>query len=314
MDRHLSTDTAQRTTLLGFVYALIAYGLWGAFPLYFAILDSVSPLEIVAHRVIWSLAFMLIVIAVTRGWRRLAVVLRTRRSLVILGLASIAITINWTTYVYAVSIDQVVDASLGYFINPLVSVALGVVILRERLRRAQWSAVAVAAGGVIIIGLGALAVPYIGLILAFSFGSYGLLKKMAGVNAIPGLTIETLFLFPFAAAVLALAEIQGNAAFIVDGPEISLLLLLLGPITAIPLLAYVGGANRLPLTTLGIMQYATPTILLLLGITVFGESVSAVEWIGFGLIWGALAIFSIDALRHAKRPNIADDLEVTAPT
>lgn len=236
--------------------------------------------------------------------------LRNRRSLLILGLASVAITINWTTYVYAVSIDQVVDASLGYFINPLVSVALAVVLLKERLRSAQWSAVAIAAGGVVIIAIGAAAVPIIGLVLAFSFGAYGLLKKIAGVNAIPGLTIETLFLFPLAAGVLAIAEIRGTAAFIIDGPQITLLLLLLGPITAIPLLAYVGGANRLPLATLGIMQYATPTILLILGITFFGEVVTPVEWVGFGFIWTALAVFSVDALRHSKRPNRSDEFEV----
>ena len=296
--------------MLGFVYALIAYGLWGVFPLYFAILDTVSPAEIVAHRIIWSFVFLIVVIGIGRGWRRLGSVLKNRRTLGILVLAAIAITVNWTTYVYSVSTDQVVDASLGYFINPLVSVALSVVILKESLRRWQWGAVGIAAGGVVVIAIGAAALPAIGLILAFSFGSYGLLKKMAGVDAISGLTVETMVLFPVAGVVLAVAEVQGSAAFVVDGVGITILLLLLGPITAIPLLAYVGGANRLPLSTLGIMQYATPTILLILGITYFAETVTGLEWIGFALIWAALALFSVDALRHRRRPNRADALEI----
>lgn len=288
--------------------------MWGAFPLYFALLDSVSPVEVVAHRVIWSLVFLLGVLALTRGWASVGLVLRSRRSVLLLGVAAIAITVNWTTYVYAVSTDQVVESSLGYFINPLVSVALGVLILRESLRRTQWSAVGIAALGVVVISFGSGATPVIGLVLAFSFGCYGLVKKIAGVDAIPSLTIETALLFPIAAAVLAVAEVNGNAAFVVDGIGISVLLILLGPITAVPLLAYVAGANRLPLSILGIAQYSTPTILFILGITVFAEPVTATEWMGFGLIWLALAVFSIDMVRHSRRPSVLDTLEVAEPT
>jgi chloramphenicol-sensitive protein RarD len=314
MDRPLTTAPPPPLAVSGFVYALIAYGLWGAFPLYFALLDSVSPVEVVAHRVIWSLVFLLGIVAVTRGWRSIREIFRSRRSMVLLGLAAIAVTINWTTYVYAVSINQVVESSLGYFINPLVSVALGVLLLSERLRTGQWIAVGIAAIGVIIIGVGAGTIPIIGLMLALSFGFYGLLKKMAGVAAIPSLTIETMLLFPIAAAVLAVSEIQGNAAFVVGGLSISILLMLLGPVTAIPLLAYVGGANRLPLSILGIMQYLTPTVLFFLGITIFGQSVTPVEWIGYSTIWAALALFSFDTIRHSARPNRSDQLEVTEPT
>jgi chloramphenicol-sensitive protein RarD len=314
MDSRLNNTTPLSPAVSGFIYALIAYVLWGAFPLYFALLDSVSPIEVVAHRVIWSLVFLLGILAVTRGWSSLGSVFKSRRAMLLLALAAIAITVNWTTYVYAVSINQVVESSLGYFINPLVSVALGVLILSEKLRTGQWTAVVIATLGVVIIGIGAGTIPYIGLVLAFSFGTYGLVKKMAGVSAIPGLTIETMILFPIAAGVLAFAEIQGSAAFIVDGPGISILLLLLGPITAIPLLAYVGGANRLPLSTLGIMQYLTPTVLFILGITVFGQSVTLVEWIGYSTIWAALALFSFDTIRHSGRPNRSDQLEVTEPT
>jgi chloramphenicol-sensitive protein RarD len=308
-------STPPSTTLWrGLGFAAIAYGMWGAFPLYFALLDSVSPVEIVAHRVIWSLVFLLIVIAVMKGWASVASVLRSRRSLALLALAAVAITVNWTTYVYAVSTNQVVESSLGYFINPLVTVALGVVILRERLRGSQWGAVGVASLGVVIIGIGSGAAPLIGLTLAFSFGTYGLVKKIAGVDAIPSLTIETAMLFPVAAAVLAIAEINGTAAFIIDGVGISTLLIMLGPITAVPLLAYVAAAHRLPLSTLGITQYLTPTVLFVLGLTVFGESVSVTEWSGFVVIWVALMWFSYDLYRHSRRPTRIDELEVTEPT
>lgn len=262
---------------------------------------------------VWSLVFLLAVLTVTRGWSTLRTVLRSRRSLVILAIAAVAITVNWTTYVYAVSTDQVVESSLGYFINPLVSVLLAVVILRERLRRAQWTALGLAAIGVVVIAIGTGATPIIGLLLAFSFGTYGLMKKMAGVDAISSLTVETGLLLPFAAAVLAYWEVQGSAS-IVEGPwNISLLLVLLGPVTAIPLLAYVGGANRLPLSTLGILQYSTPTVLLVIGITVFGEPVNATEWCGFAAIWCALAVFTHDMVRHSRRGSRTDSLEVAEP-
>ena len=273
-----------------------------------------SPIEVVAHRVIWSLVFLLIIIALLRSWASVGSVLRSPRSIGLLTLAAVAITVNWTTYVYAVNTDQIVESSLGYFINPLVSVALGVVILRERLRGAQWGAVGLATLGVIVIGIGSGATPIIGLTLAFSFGTYGLVKKIAGVDAIPSLTIETAMLFPFAAAVLALAEVNGQAAFIVDGAGITVLLLLLGPVTAIPLLAYVAAAHRLPLSTLGITQYLTPTVLFILGLTVFNESVSTTEWSGFIVIWLALLWFSIDLYRHSRRPTRVQELEVTEPT
>lgn len=277
-------------------------------------MDSVSPIEIVAHRVIWSLVFLLAIIAVTRGWSSVITVFRSRRSLILLALASIAITVNWTTFIYAISTDQVVESSLGYFINPLVSVTLGVLVLRERLRGLQWGAVGFAVAGVILIGLGAGAAPIIGIVLALSFGSYGLVKKLAGVDAVPSLTIETAMLFPLAIGVLAFAEVTGQAAFIVDGLGISVMLILLGPLTAIPLLGYVAAANRLALSTLGIAQYLTPTVLFIFGITLFNESVSIVEWWGFGLIWFALAVFTIDMVRHSRQPSPLDALEVAEPT
>lgn len=240
--------------------------------------------------------------------------LRDRRSLGLLAVASVVIALNWTTYVYSVATDQVVEAALGYFINPLVSVALGIVILRERLRRPQWAAVAIATVGVVIIGFAEGAAPWIGLILAFTFGVYGLLKKLAGVAAVPGLTVETLMLLPVAGIVLGYIEAQGNAAVASSGWGMGALLALLGPVTAIPLVAYAAAANRLPLATLGVLQYSTPSIIFVLGITVFGETVNTGEWIGFTLIWVALATFSIDAVRRSRRPSRVDELEVAEPT
>jgi chloramphenicol-sensitive protein RarD len=191
---------------------------------------------------------------------------------------------------------------------------MGVVILRERLRAPQWTAVAVAAIGVVIIGIAEGAAPWIGLILAMSFGSYGLLKKLAGVAAVPGLTVETLVLIPVAAIALGYFEVQGSAAVADSGWGMGVLLALLGPVTAIPLMWYAAAANRLPLATLGVLQYSTPSVIFILGITVFGDVVNTGEWIGFTLIWIALAIFSVDAIRRSRQPSRVDALEVTEPT
>ena len=294
---------------------MAAYGLWGAFPLYFSLFDDVNPIEVVAYRIVWSLAFCLILLVVIRGgWSDVAKTLRDRRSLGLLALASVAIAINWTTYVYSVSMNQVVEAALGYFINPLVSVAMGVVILRERLKGAQWAAVGIAGVGVLVIGIAEGAAPWIGLLLAFSFGSYGLLKKLAGVGALPGLTVETLVLLPVAGIVLGYFEVQGSAAVTSSGWGLGVLLALLGPVTAIPLMFYAAAANRLPLATLGILQYSTPSVIFILGLTVFGDTVNTGEWIGFGLIWTALVVFSADALRRARHTTRIDELEVAEPT
>ena len=295
------------------LFGIAAYGLWGAFPLYFSLFDEVNPVEVVAYRVTWSLLFCVILIAVMRGWRAVLTVLRTPRQLLLLSLASVAIAANWTTYVYSVSTNQVVESALGYFINPLFTVALGVVVLRERLRQAQWAAVLIAAIGVVTIGFSTGAAPWIGLALAFSFGSYGLLKKLAGVGALPGLTVETLVLLPVAGIVLGYFQVHGGTAIATHGWGLGTLLALLGPITAIPLMFYAAAANRLPLASVGILQYSTPTVIFVLGITVFGEVVTAGEWVGFGFIWLALAVFSYDAVRHSRKPDLADELEVASP-
>lgn len=241
-------------------------------------------------------------------------VFKTPRQLLLLTFASVAIAINWTTYVYSVASNQVVESALGYFINPLLTVALGVLVLRERLRSPQWAAVLVAALGVLVIGISTGAAPWIGLVLAFSFGTYGLMKKLAGVGALPGLTVETMVLLPVAGVVLGYFHVNGGTAIATHGWGLGTLLALLGPITAIPLMFYAASANRLPLATIGILQYSTPSVIFILGITLFGEVVTAGEWVGFGLIWIALAVFSFDAVRNSRRPDLADELEVAPPT
>lgn len=297
----------------GFLYALTAYGLWGLFPLYFSLFDGVPPVEVVAYRILWSLAFCALLLALTRSWGGVATTFRNPRQLGLLAGAAVAISINWTTYVYSVATNQVVEAALGYFINPLVTVALGVIVLRERLRAWQWIAIGLAAVGVVVIGVGERTAPWLGLILAFTFGTYGLLKKMAGVKALPSLTVETVVLAPIAFAVLVVVESQGSAAVASQGWGTGLLLAFLGPVTAVPLLAYAAAANRLPLAVLGILQYATPTAIFILGITLFQDTVNGIEWIGFVLIWIALAVFSVSTWRQSRGRNPVAELEVAEP-
>ena len=294
----------------GLIYGAIAYALWGLFPLYFALLDAVPPVEVVAHRVVWSLLFMLIVIAIARTWRLLIAAFRSPRTLGLLALASIFIAINWGTYVYAVSSDQVVQASLGYIMNPLVSVALGVVILRERLRQLQWVAVGIAVIAVGILTWSYGAPPWISLTLAISFALYGLMKKLAGVGSVQSLTVETTLLAPIAMAVIIGFGVTHSDYALLTDPLTDLLLVLLGPITAIPLLAFGAAANRIPISSLGIMQYITPIMQFLIGVIIFSEPMPASRWIGFAVIWLAVVVFSLDMIRHSRRSG----LDVIEPT
>ena len=293
--------------------------MWGLFPLYFALLDQVAPLEVVAHRIIWTLVFLIIVISIARNWSRVKRAF-TRRTLLILLGAAVFISINWLVYVYAVATNQVVQASLGYFINPLISVALGVALLRERLRRMQWIAVGIALVAVAILTISYGALPWISLTLGFSFGLYGLLKKLANVGSTDSLVIETAALAPFALALMGAWEAQGRAAFVLDGWQISVLLILLGPVTALPLLAFGGAATRIPLSTLGVLQYITPILQFVIGVFIFSEAMPASRWLGFVFVWTALVVFSTDAYRNSRRQSrnrkqrLLDEIEVTEPT
>ena len=289
------------------------------FPLYFALLDQVAPLEVVAHRIIWTLVFLIIVISIARNWASVKRALNRRTLLILLG-AAVFISINWLVYVYAVATDQVVQASLGYFVNPLISVALGVILLRERLRRMQWIAVGIALVAVAILTVSYGALPWISLTLGFSFGIYGLLKKLANVGSTESLVIETAALAPFALVLMGVWEADGRAAFVLDGWQISVLLILLGPVTALPLLAFGGAATRIPLSTLGVLQYITPILQFAIGVFIFNEAMPASRWLGFVFVWSALVVFSTDAYRHSRRQSrnrkqqLLDKMEVAEPT
>ena len=253
------------------------------------------------HRVFWSLAFLLVLLAALRRWSWIGAVMRSPRVLAAFVASAVLLSINWVTYIWAVGNGHVVDASLGYFMTPLVNVALGYTVLHERLRRQQWIALALATLGVLWLTLQAGQLPWIALVLASSFGAYGLLRKIATLGALEGLTLETLVLLPAAIAGLWYLQASGTATFPTPDLSTNLWLLGVGPITAVPLLLFAAGARRLSLTTLGLLQYVSPTLQFLIGVWVFNEPFSPLRLIGFGLIWAALVLYSIDSLRNSRR-------------
>jgi chloramphenicol-sensitive protein RarD len=265
-------------------------------------------MEVVANRIVWALVFLIALLLLTRSMRSALAASRSGRTVAALGLAAVVLAVNWGTYVYAVESDQVVEASLGYFINPLVSVALGVLLLRERLRRGQWAAVGVALAAVVVLTVSYGHPPWISLILAFSFGFYGLIKKQVAVPAMTSLAIETAVLLPVALLALAWFASHGQSSLLSGDTQTFLLLAMLGPVTAVPLLAFAGSARRIPLSTLGLIQYVTPVVQFLIAVLVFQEPMSTSRWLGFVLVWASLAVMTFDGLRHAR--NRADDLEV----
>ena len=277
-------------------------------------MSEVSAVEVVANRVVWSLVFLVILTVVTRTWGKTIAAARSARNVRLLAIAAAFLALNWGVYVYAVITNQVVEASLGYFINPLVSVGLGVLVLRERLRPGQWAAVAIAIAAVAVLAVSYGRLPWISLILAFSFGTYGLLKKQVGVGSVESLTIETATLAPLALLVMALGAREGSSALTSGDPHLVMLLVLLGPVTAIPLLAFGGAATRIPLSTLGLMQYFTPVFQFLLGVFYFGEEMSTTRWLGFLLVWLSLVVMSVDGVRNARGNRSASStLEVMEP-
>ena len=287
----------------GTAFGLAAYTMWGLFPLFFPLLKPATAVEVLAHRVVWSLLVVLILLRVTRGLAAVRAVDRTqvRR----LSLAAVLLAGNWGVYIYGVNSGQVVETSLGYFINPLVSVALGVVVLGERLRPLQKAAVAAAGIAVLVLSVANGRPPLIALTLAFSFGFYGLLKKQANVGALASLAVETAVLVPVAVAYLVVLGVTGDLTFLSEGPDHALLLASAGVVTAVPLLAFGAAATRVPLATLGVLQYLAPTLQLLVGVVVQDESFGGVRQVGFGLVWLALAVFSYDLLSHRRRLEVA---------
>jgi chloramphenicol-sensitive protein RarD len=285
----------------GILQAALAYVCWGLFPLYFKALQQVPPLEMLAHRVAWSLLFVMIILAWQRRFAWLGPALRDRRTVATFVASSALISINWFVYIWAVTHGRVVEASLGYFINPLVNVLVGALFLHERLRRAQWAAVALAALGVLWLTWQAGHPPWIALVLACSFASYGLLRKTAPLGALEGLALETLLLGPLAIAALWWWTAGGTAVFVQSSLDTQALIAAAGPITAIPLLLFAAGARRIPFSLLGLLQYIGPTLQLLLGVLLFGEAFGPDRAIGFALIWAALALYSFESWWRSRR-------------
>ncbi len=295
----------------GLIAGVTAYGLWGFFPMYFPLLEPAGALEILAHRIAWSLVVSLLLVAATRGWGKIRAVLRNRRVMGLLVASATLISVNWGVYIWAVNSGHVVEAALGYFVNPLISVLLGVVLLRERMRPLQWAAFAIAAVAVLVLTLGYGALPWVALVLAVSFGMYGLCKKLAGIESIPSMTVETAITFPFAIAYLLFLQTQGTLVFGHSSLANTLLLAGCGVITVVPLLLFNASAVRVPLSIVGLMQYLTPVLQFCVGVFIFGEQMPPVRWIGFVIVWLALVIFTVDAVRVARAgsaPQVTPDL------
>lgn len=301
-------DGAAELDRRGLATGFGAFLWWGLLPLYFPLLVPAGALEISAHRVVWSLVFCFALLAGGRSLPRFIALLRDRRTALRLSLAALLLAVNWVTFLVGVLTGRVLDASLGYFINPIVTVLLAVVVLRERLRRTQWVAIGIAALGVFVIGVGYGSVPWIAVILAVSFGLYGLVKKQVGpgVEAVPGLAVETLALTPLALGYLLYLALTGDGTFLQgDGGRFgmaghALILVSSGVVTAVPLLLFAAAARRLPLTTLGSLQFVAPIMQFLIGVAVFGEEMAPTRWLGFVLIWCALAVLSVDGYRTMR--------------
>ena len=280
---------------------------WGFFPLYFRLMPGASPPEVLANRIVWSLILMTVVLTWRRQWSWLAVAMRSGRTMASFVASALLLSVNWIIYIWAVSNGHVVDASLGYFMTPLINVVLGVFLLGERPRRAQWIALGLAASGVVWLTISAGTLPWIGLALALSFGAYGLLRKVAVLGALEGLTLETMILAPAAVVAMAWWWRSGPTSF--PGPSLATdaWLVGLGPATTIPLLLFAAAARRLPLTTLGLFQYLSPTIQFLLGIWLFREPLTTARLAGFACIWAALALYSVDGWRRraAAQPQLS---------
>lgn len=292
------------------IFAVAAYVLWGILPIYFVALAPANAFEIVAWRVVFSLVFCAILIAVTRAWRPLAVILRRPRTVFIMGVAGALIYVNWQTYVYGVSTGQVVEAALGYFINPIVTIFLGVIVLRERLRITQWIAVVISIAAVVVLTVGYGALPWIALVLAFSFGAYGLVKKQVGrdVDAVSGLTLETVWLTPVAIIQLIVVGATAGLTFGTISVWHTVGMIGLGVVTAVPLLLFAAAARRLPLIYMGFIQYFAPVIQFLVGVMLLHEAMPPERWFGFGLVWVALVILTVDmavAARSSRRGQLA---------
>lgn len=287
---------------LGLLFGVSAYSLWGAFPLYWPLLEPANPLEIVSHRAVWTLVFCFIVLAATKALKSTLVTLKRPTVAIKLFLSSLLISINWLVYIWATNNEHVVEASLGYYINPLIIIGFGVIFLKEKMRSLQWAAVAIASIGVLVLTFDYGRLPWIALALAVSWGSYGLIKKQLGLGALEGLTIETLISSVFYLAYLIYIGNQGVGQF-GQSWGLTVLLISAGAVTAIPLLLFNGSTNRLPFTTIGLLQYITPTLQFSIGVWVLNEEMPTARWIGFLIIWAALVTLAIDLIKSSRTVN-----------
>jgi chloramphenicol-sensitive protein RarD len=289
----------------GILYGIGAYVLWGFFPIYWKFLHEIPALQVIGHRISWSFIVLILFILLTKQWQNFRAVAFHPKTIGTYAIAGVLLSINWLVYVWGVNAGFIVETSLGYFINPLLSVLLGVIFLRERLRLAQWIPVVIAAIGVLYLTFVYGRLPWIALTLAFSFGIYGLVKKIAPLGSLYGLTLETAIVFPLALVYLLVLEVNGAGAFLHDGLTIDLLLAGAGIVTTVPLLMFASAAKQIPLTMVGILQYIAPTLQFLIGIFIYKEPFDHAHLIGFGIIWVALVIFWVEnylAHRAASEP------------
>ena len=296
----------------GLGYGIAAYALWGAFPLYWPLLEPAGAIEILAHRVLWSLVTMSIIVLLMRRTSQLRALVADRRVFLRLAFAAAVISVNWATFIWGVNNERVVETSLGYFINPLVTVLMGVFILGERLRPLQWAAMAVAGLAVVVLTLDYGRLPWVALVLALSFGCYGLAKKTANAGAVESLALETALIAPLAAAYVGWLAWQGQAQFGAHGAGHALLLTTTGIVTAIPLICFGAAAIRVSMVSLGMLQYLAPTLQFALGVFWFHEDMPAGRWVGFALVWVALLVFTAEAVHHHRRRQLRLAVEASS--
>ena len=285
----------------GFLLGVAAYVMWGGFPLYWPLLEPAGAFEILAHRVVWSVVVMAVLVVTLGRVGSFRAMVADRRTFALLATAAVVVTCNWATYIWGVNHGHVVETSLGYFINPLVTVLMGVFVLGERLRQLQWVALGVAMLAVVVLTVDYGRLPWVALILAFSFGSYGLCKKQANAPAIESLALETALIAPFAGLYLSWLALHGESTFAAHGVGHALLFTTTGIVTAVPLMCFSAAATRVSLVTLGLLQYLAPVLQFALGVLWFHEDMPAGRWAGFVLVWVALAIFTVESMRHRRR-------------
>ncbi|ALV34214.1 EamA family transporter RarD [Streptomyces sp. CdTB01] len=306
------TGKSKSEQRIGLLNGFAAYGMWGLVPLFWPLLKPAGSVEILAHRMVWSLGFVAVALVVMRRWAWAGELLRQPRRLALITVAAAVITVNWGVYIWSVNNGHVVEASLGYFINPLVTIALGVLVLKERLRPVQWAAVGIGFAAVVVLTVGYGQPPWISLTLAFSFATYGFVKKKVGLGGIESLAAETAIQFLPALAYLLWLGSRGDSTFATEGPGHGALLAATGVVTALPLVCFGAAAIRVPLSTLGLLQYLAPVFQFLLGILYFHEAMPVERWAGFALVWLALCLLTADAWRAARR--VAREREAAVPT